>query len=241
MRPKGTMLWFNENGHPEKRGMRPRGGSEEGRETHNLTAACTRAAVRRVTEPHDGVAEAARHWGSPTTRRQCGKGAAAAQEPGAFPRHGRLAPAQAALPRLRAAHTRCRLARAIGKNATTGVANAPPCETPGWSRRTRHGPLQCWVRGSQAVGGGLLPPWAGPHGRPSLPPWGRKCCAWRWDGGSPQGGGSLMRRGRQRGMRGWSPSRGSPTAPGSTRSAGPSGPRIRRGCRRWLHSVSVFT
>jgi transposase-like protein len=70
------------------------------------TAECKREAVRLVTEHHDGVAEAARHLGSTTTRLRRWKREAADDAHGAFPGNGRRSPAQAALHRLRADNTR---------------------------------------------------------------------------------------------------------------------------------------
>jgi transposase-like protein len=70
------------------------------------TAEGKREAVRLVTEPHYGVAEAARTLGSKTTMLRRWQRASADQEHGAFPGHGRLSPAQAALHRLRADNTR---------------------------------------------------------------------------------------------------------------------------------------
>ena len=64
------------------------------------TAECKREAVRLVTEPHDGVAEAARHLGSNTNMLRRWKRESTGHEHGAFPGQGRLSPAQEALHRL---------------------------------------------------------------------------------------------------------------------------------------------
>ena len=77
------------------------------------TTECKRAAVRLVTEPHDGVAEAARNFGSNPNRLRRWQRECTAQENGALPGKGRLSPAQEALHRLRAEKKRWRLEGAM--------------------------------------------------------------------------------------------------------------------------------
>ena len=70
------------------------------------TAEVKREAVRLVTEPHYGVAEAARNLGLNPNRRRRWKRALADRDNGAFPGTGRLSPEQEELDRLRAENTR---------------------------------------------------------------------------------------------------------------------------------------
>lgn len=60
------------------------------------TAECKGEAVRLVTEPGDGVGEAARHVGRKAKMLQRGQRELAAREHGVLPGNGRLSPAQEA-------------------------------------------------------------------------------------------------------------------------------------------------
>ena len=70
------------------------------------TAECKREAVRLVTEPHYGVAEAARNVGINTNMLRRWKRESPGHENGAFPGQGRLSPEQEARHRLRAENKR---------------------------------------------------------------------------------------------------------------------------------------
>jgi transposase len=121
------------------------------------TAECKREAVRLVPEHPYGGAEAARQLGINPTMRRRGKRACADQANGAFPGTGRLSPEHEALHRLRAEHTRRRMAREIVKKAAACCANASPGGRPFWSRRPSRGPCRCWVRGARSVGVAFMP------------------------------------------------------------------------------------
>jgi transposase len=90
-----------------------------------------REAVRLVTEHHYGVAEAARNLGINTNMLRRWRREFAANNHGAFPGKGRLAPEQEELHRLRAENKRLRMEREILKNLLRrAVAALVGGETP---------------------------------------------------------------------------------------------------------------
>jgi transposase len=94
------------------------------------TAAFQREAVYLVTEQGYALAEAARNLGLTPHLRQRWKRALAEEAQAAFAGNGRVSPAQEALHRLREAHKRLRLERAMLKKALGFCASESRCATP---------------------------------------------------------------------------------------------------------------
>jgi transposase len=120
------MLWFNENGHLEKkdkidavRCLR----MIEKRKTS--TAEFKREAVRLITEPRYGVAETARNLGIHVNRLRRWKQKYTANTPAACPGHGHRTPDQAEFRQLRDAVKRLRMERDILKKAMRCFGNEP--------------------------------------------------------------------------------------------------------------------
>jgi transposase len=122
------------------------------------TAEFKRDAVSLITDHGYGVSEAARNVGLHATMLRQGKRTLAQEGAQAFPGNGRLRPAQEALPRLRHADTRLRLAREILQQAALFFATEVRGGTRLSRRGTRSGPGQSYARGCRCAAVGFLPP-----------------------------------------------------------------------------------
>jgi transposase-like protein len=163
------------------------------------TEECTRAAVRLVTEPGDGVAAAARHLGLHARRRGRWKRDGEQTMPGALPGHGRGALEQEAVYRWRAAHRRWRSGTASGVPSPPPVVMARRSRRISgrgrvlWSRPPRSGRGTSRTCGRRQAGDMWRPcgrclrgqSWGGRCAAASRRLWCRRHGTWHWGGEGP--------------------------------------------------------